>query len=85
MQTMKLSPYSSHYDHLRAWMKKKREESGLSIRAVAEVLGRYPSVIGKMEQDRKIEIVEFIQYCHAVGADPHEGVEMLIKSLRKAK
>ncbi|NPU92111.1 MAG: helix-turn-helix domain-containing protein [Gammaproteobacteria bacterium] len=81
---MKPSPYSSHYDQLRAWMKQKREESGLSLRAVADAIDRHHSVVGKMEQDRrKIEIVEFVQYCQALGADPHEGLELLIKSLKK--
>lgn len=81
---MKSSPYSSHYDQLRAWMKQKREESGLSLRAVAEAMDRHHSVLGKMEQDRrKIEIVEFIEYCQAIGADPHEGLDVLLKSLIK--
>ena len=56
----------------------------MSLRAVAEAMGRHHSVLGKMEQDRrKIEIVEFIEYCQAIGADPHEGVDLLLKSLKK--
>jgi len=36
-----------------------------------------------MEQDRrKIEILEFIQYCHVIGADPHEGLDVVIKSMQ---
>lgn len=64
-------------------MKQKREESGLSLRSVAEAMGRHHSVLGKMEQDRrKIEILEFISYCQAIGADPHEGLDVLLKSFR---
>lgn len=82
---MKPSPYSSHYDQLRAWMKQRREESGLSLRAVAVAIDRHHSVVGKMEQDRrKIEIVEFVQYCQAIGADPHDGLDLLIKSLKRS-
>ena len=81
---MKPSPHTSHNNQLRAWIKKKRAESGLSQRAVAHTIDRHHSVVGKMEQDRrKIEIVEFVQYCQALGADPHEGLELLIKSLKK--
>lgn len=81
---MKSSPYSPEYDKLRAWIKLKREESGLSLRAVAEIMGRHHSVLGKMEQDRrKIEISEFICYCHAISADPHEGLAVMIDSLSK--
>lgn len=35
-----------------------------------------------MEQDRKkIELVEFVKYCQAIGADPHEGLDIIIQSL----
>lgn len=80
---MKPSLYSTHYDRLRTWMKQKREESGLSLRAVAELMDRHHSVVGKIEQDRrKIEVVEFIEYCQAIGADPHEGLDVLLSSLK---
>ncbi|WP_460164702.1 helix-turn-helix domain-containing protein [Sessilibacter sp. MAH1] len=60
-------------------MKQKREESGLSLRAVANIVGRHHSVVGKMEQDRrKIELMEFVIYCEAIGADPHEGLGLII-------
>ncbi|BCD98705.1 hypothetical protein MARGE09_P2906 [Marinagarivorans cellulosilyticus] len=76
---MEPSSYSPHYDKLRAWMKQKREESGLSLRAVSEELGRHHSVIGKMEQDRrKIELLEFVEYCRVIGADPHEGLDVML-------
>ncbi|WP_028877551.1 helix-turn-helix domain-containing protein [Teredinibacter turnerae] len=77
---MKPSSYSPHYDKLRAWMKQKREESGLSQRAVAIIVGRHHSVVGKLEQDRrKIEMLEYVAYCQAIGADPHEGLDIIIR------
>jgi len=79
---MKTSPYSPHYDKLRSWMKQKREERGLSLRAASAQIGRHHSVLGKMEQDRrKIEILEFITYCRRIGADPHEGLDVMIRSI----
>lgn len=81
---MKSSPYSSHYEKLRTWMKEQRDASGLSLRDVAEAMGRHHSVVGKMEQDRrKIEILEFVRYCQVLGVDPHEGLDVLVKSLRE--
>lgn len=81
---MKSSPYSSHYEKLRAWLKEQRDESGLSLRDAADALGRHHSVLGKMEQDRrKIEILEFVRYCQVIGADPHEGLDVLIRSLQQ--
>lgn len=81
---MKSSPYSPHYEKLRAWLKERRDESGLSLRDAADALGRHHSVLGKMEQDRrKIEILEFVRYCQVIGADPHEGLDIIIHSLIK--
>jgi cytoskeletal protein RodZ len=63
-------------------MKQKREERGLSLRSASTLMGRHHSVLGKMEQDRrKIEILEFVSYCRYIGADPHEGLDVLIDSL----
>lgn len=54
----------------------------MSLRAVAEIVGRHHSVIGKLEQDRrKIEMLEFVAYCRAVGADPHEGLDIIIQDV----
>lgn len=51
----------------------------MSLRAVGEIVGRHHSVVGKLEQDRrKIEMLEFVAYCKAVGADPHEGLDLII-------
>lgn len=80
---MKTSVYSPAYDQLRSWLKDQREEQGLSLRAAAELVDRHHSVLGKMEQDRKVDVVEFVEYCIALGADPHEGVDILIDNLKR--
>ncbi|WP_323844366.1 helix-turn-helix transcriptional regulator [Microbulbifer magnicolonia] len=83
---MKSSPYSPDADKLRKWLKQQREERGLSIRAAAGMLGRHHSIIGKIEQERKkIDIVDFVEYCAVLNADPHEGLDVLISSLKSAK
>jgi len=80
---MKSSPYSSHYEKLRIWLKKQRDASGLTLREASLAMGRHHSVLGKMEQDRrKIEVLEFVRYCQVLGVDPHEGLEVLISSLQ---
>ena len=46
------------------------------------MIGAHFTSVGKMEQDRKkIELVEFIKYCQAIDADPHEGLEIIIQSI----
>ena len=79
---MRPSSYSKEYKDLRSWLRQKREAKGLSIRAVAEILQRHHSVIGKLEQDRRrIDIMELLEYCRAVDADPHEAIDLLEHSL----
>ena len=81
---MKISAYSTQYEKLRAWMRQRREDSGLSLRAASVEMDRHHSVIGKMEQyRRRIDILEFVEYCHVVGADPHEGLQLIIDSMNK--
>ncbi|MFZ6800099.1 helix-turn-helix domain-containing protein [Undibacterium sp. Di24W] len=79
---MKTSSYSPHYEKLRSWLKQRRALSSLTLRELAPLIGAHFTSVGKMEQDRKkIELVEFIKYCQAIGADPHEGLEIIIQSI----
>lgn len=83
---MKPSVYSKEYEMLRVWMKHKREAKGLTIRALAVILHRHHSVVGKLEQDRRrIDILELLEYCRAVEADPHEAISLLEHSLGNKK
>jgi DNA-binding XRE family transcriptional regulator len=79
---MKTSFYSSHYDKLRAWLKQGREDSGITLRELAPAMGAHWTTVGKIEQARKkIEILEFVRYCQAIGVDPHEGLDVVIRSM----
>lgn len=81
---MKSSPYSPHYEKLQTWLKEQRGKTGYSQREVSEILNRHHSIVGKIEQRRKkIELVEFVKYCQVLGADPYEGLAILIESLQE--
>jgi hypothetical protein len=81
---MKTSSYSPHYEKLRSWLKERRTLSSLTLREIAPLIGAHFTSVGKMEQDRKkIELVEYIKYCHAIGADPHEGLDVIIQSIEE--
>ena len=83
---MKTSSYSPHYEKLRFWLQQKRADSALTLRDLAPIMGAHWTSVGKMEQDRKkIELVEFVRYCHAIGADPHEGIDVIIQSIEESK
>lgn len=80
------SLYSSEYDDLRKWLKKAREESGLTIREVASKLEVHHSIIGKLESgDRKIELFEFVSYCKAVKSSPEDGFKKLISFYERSQ
>lgn len=83
MKTMRHSRNSEHYAALRAWLKQQRSKSGLTIRALAEKLGVSHSIVGKVAGgSRKLELLEFVEYCEALGVDSHEGLDIVITSLR---
>ena len=82
IETMKSSLYSSHYEKLGAWLKKCREDSGLTLREASEASGLDHSILCKMElNNRKIEIIEFVRYCRVLGVDPYEGLAVIVQSI----
>lgn len=65
-------------------MHNARQEQDLSLRDIAQITGRHHSVYGKMEQGRRrIDVVEFVEYCHVLNVNPQEGLNVIIKSLNK--
>ena len=70
--------YSKESKQLTAWLKERRTESDLTIRQLAAKLGWASSIVGKIEQgERRLDVVEFVQYCAALNADPKNGIEKL--------
>ena len=83
---MNRSRYTLCYETLRSWLKAKRNEKGLSIRDLAGRLDITHTVVGKVEHgDRKIDFIEFIEFCRAMDVDPHEGVDLIVSELDARK
>ena len=71
---------SEENSRLTQWLKSKRQERGHTMRSLAQVLGTPHSFVGKIEnQERRLDVVEFMRYCQALEVDPIEGLA-LIKS-----
>ena len=69
---------SEENSRLTQWLKTKRQEKGHTMRSLAQVLGTPHSFIGKIEnQERRLDVVEFIRYCQALEIDPIEGLALL--------
>lgn len=63
---------------LTKWLKTKRQEKGHTMRSLAQVLGTPHSFIGKIEnQERRLDVIEFLRYCEALEVDPYEGLHLL--------
>lgn len=69
---------------LRCWLKAKREERGLSMRALSERFGKPHSFIQNVENgDRRLDVVEYVWYCQELQIEPYEGLALIEKSAVK--
>ncbi len=85
------------YDQLLEWLKRTRAEGkrispgDYSMRALIpklRVLLRRPQLkhswIAKVEQgERRLDVLEYVAYCLAIGADPHEGIRKVVEHLKR--
>ena len=68
---------------LVAWLKQQREAKGLTMRGLAERLDVPHSFVGKVEQaERRLDVVEYLSYCEALGVSPFEGLKAVNPKLR---
>ncbi|MCK3655674.1 transcriptional regulator [Pasteurellaceae bacterium Macca] len=73
MGNLRLSIHSAEHLWLRECFLQKRQQLGLTQRALAERMGVLYSFIGKVETgDRRLDIFEFIAYCQGLELDPNE-------------
>lgn len=76
--TFRTSIHSTKQQQLRLIFKHQRESLGLTQRQLAERMGVIYSLIGKIETgDRRLDVIEFIDYCHALKLEPCEVIQML--------
>lgn len=64
---------------LAGYLKSKRMASGLSLRALANLLNVSYVQISKVERlQRRLDVIELIRYCGALGIDPLEAVRLVM-------
>ena len=77
---MKKAIYSSDGKILCNWLKEQRVQAGLTMRDLGDKMDLHHSIIGRIELgERRLDVVEWIQYCEALNADPFECLELLVK------
>lgn len=66
------SIYERSYRTLLSVLVQARKDAGLTQQQLADKLGRPQSFVSKTENgERRIDVVEFLELCRLVGADPH--------------
>jgi len=74
--------HSPEYNSLLKWLREQRKEKAITMRDLAKKIDVHHSWIGKIEQgERRLDIVEYLRICNALGIDPHEGVDLVKKNL----
>lgn len=50
------------------------------MRGLAELLNRPHNFVQRVEEgDRRLDVVEFVEYCDKLGLDPFDGVKLVIQ------
>lgn len=74
------SVFSDRYGLFLAVIVQVRKEAGLTQSELASRIGKPQSYISKAERgERRIDVVEFIDICEAVGVSPNAAFSMLLK------
>jgi len=75
MRSARKSIHTPEHTLLRNWLISTRNKRGFSQRDLADVLGVVHSYVGKVESgDRRLDIIEFLEYCGALGVDPRDFI-----------
>lgn len=65
------SIYDEEYKKLIEALKAARKSAGLTQQSLADRLQRPQSFVAKVEGcERRLDVVEFLHLCRAIGADP---------------
>lgn len=71
--------YSEPLQTLRNWLRTNRNARNIPMRTVAHRLRVSHSWIAKTENgERRLDVLEFVNLCMAIGVDPHEGLDLII-------
>lgn len=63
------------------WLKKQRESSGLTMRDMCKQLDCSIGLVQKIESGHhRLDALQLVRYCEAIGADAHEGIRILEKN-----
>lgn len=72
------STYSNSYQLLLTQLLAARKTAGLTQTMLSERLSKPQSFVSKYERgERRLDVIEFLEVCLQLGADPHEVIRSL--------
>lgn len=75
---MAKSLHTPEYEYFRSLLVGAREAAGLTQAEVSVKLGRPQSFVAKYEGgERRLDIIELLQVCTALGIDPHKIISQI--------
>lgn len=75
------SVHSPANRQLTRWLRTQRVSQGLTMRELGGRLYIPHSYISKIEHcERRLDIVEFVRYCNALGVDPRQALDMILQT-----
>jgi transcriptional regulator with XRE-family HTH domain len=79
---MRRSIYSNENKALTEWLVEQRQKAKLTQRELASLLDVHHSIVGKIETgERRLNVVEFVEYCLRLDANPHEIIDQIKQQL----
>ena len=77
---MEKTIYNPDYEALILWLKTARKSSGLTMRDLCQLLDCSIGYVQKIENGlHRIDALQLVRYCEAIGVDAHEGIKILEK------
>jgi len=79
------SIHSPAYSHVLAKLVEMRRQAGLTQRDLAQRMGREHSFVWRIEKgERRLDVVEFLWVCQALGQDGITVYQQLVQSILAA-
>ncbi len=70
--------HSEKYRYLLALLREAREAAGFTQAQLSQQLGKPQSYVSKYENgDRRLDLIEMLEVCRIVNADPHEMIDVI--------
>lgn len=80
------SLFEPGYDHLVKTLIALRDHASLTQQQLADRLGRHRSFVWKTEGgQRRLDLIEFVKWCRACGADPEKTFAPLAASVPRGQ